>query len=208
MLLRIVLGSIVAGFPLVCVEIASRRVQIKPEFSRKSTHVLSALSVVCIAAFCSLKEIAIIAALFTILLTTTRATKLWHSLYRISRASWGEVLFPLGVCAAALISPSTRAFICAIVILGTADTAANLAGQKFGVRKLPALGPKTYVGTATFFAASIVWLVLFVPHAGALSILILAVLASIAEATAGNGFDNLAIPVVVTTAMRLMEITK
>ena len=201
---HIILGSLLAGSPLVSIEILSRCWTIKPEISRKSTHLFSALASSLLVVFCRLPEIAVIGFLFVIILVVSRRKQVWHSLYRIQRKSWGEVTFPLAVAVTALLAPSKEAFVIGMLFLGLADTAASLLGQRFGQRHLPVFGGKTWVGSLAclvccyIIGAAFAGQILSGPVAG------LAIAVTVAEAAGSRGFDNLLMPVTAMLFIRLV----
>ena len=198
------LGVIVAGLPLLIIEGLSRWRQLAPEISRKLTHVLSALAVVSLTLFCSLMQIALIAGLFFVLLAALRPKHLWVSLYRVKRRTWGELTFPLGVCVAAFFAHDSRVFICVILIIGLADTAANLIGQRYGTRKLPVFNTKSYAGSAAFITISLVIITLCFNNLSAYLVGV-ALIATIAELIAANGYDNFSVALLTTLAFRVLS---
>ncbi|HEX3082751.1 MAG TPA: hypothetical protein VHQ86_05905 [Candidatus Saccharimonadia bacterium] len=201
---QVIGAAAIAGLPLASLEILSRRYRWAPELSRKLVHAGSSLAAAALPLLYPRPLVAGVALGFAAGLAVMRRHRLWHSLYRIERRSWGELWFPLGVAAAALLSPTTAGYILAMLCLGLADTAAAVVGQRFGGRRLPGLPGKTWAGSAACLGVA---LVLGAGFAAAGIIewpraLAAAVLVAVAEAAAPRGSDNLAIPFAVIAALQ------
>jgi dolichol kinase len=198
------LGIVIAGLPLLVIELVVRKTRRASELTRKTTHTLSALAVVTLIAFCTLQQIAIIAAIFFVLLMVLRPKYVWNSLYAVERHSWGEILFPLGVLVAALLADDARTFIAVVLILGLSDTLASLVGQKLPRMKLPWVSHKTVAGSTAFLlsACAILAVVLREPDAA----IVAALAMTIAEAVSHRGIDNLTVPLVGVIVLRLLGV--
>ena len=204
-MLRFILGCIVAGLPLICVEVFSRLLKLNGELTRKSTHVLSSLAVVSLTLFCSLNQIAMIALVFFVFLLSIRHKKIWHSLYHVKRDTWGEILFPVGVLAAALIANTPHNFVTAMLLLGLSDTAASLVGQRFGKKHLTLVKHKTYTGSLACLFVSLCILIIW--SGGPLLLLaVVALTVTLAEAIASKGLDNVLIPITALAMISLLHL--
>lgn len=193
--MRFVAAIILAGLPLLLVEVVSRIRHIKPELSRKLAHVLSSVVTCFFPSFLSLKQIAIIGCIFFIALVSTRFLRIWKSLYGIDRSSLGELWFPLGVSAAALLASDSKQFICAILIMGISDSVAALVGQHYGKRLVKVPFQKSVEGSLAFLICSIIILKLVLPLLGPLNILLIAAVLTVAEFISPYGADNITVPV-------------
>ena len=205
-IVRYAAGIILAGTPLLVIEILSRRFRISPEWSRKLVHAGSCVTVCAMTLFLTMPQIAIIAGSFVILMLAGRRIRLWRALYRVERRSWGEVMLPLGVVGAALLSRSTAMFIVAMLTLGLADTAAAYVGSRWGRHRLPVISQKSWAGSgACLVVALVVGLGVnyFDPVAPLILILGAAGLATLAEALSGEGSDNVTMPLAVIAILRL-----
>jgi dolichol kinase len=154
-MIQLVLGALLAGSPLIIGEIIARRFGLKKEIARKLIHVLASLAAASLVLFLSLHQIALLGAIFTFVLLAVRRYKLVSALYEIERRSYGEMFFPAGVAVAALLAPSPKAYVIAMLIVGISDTAASIIGGKFGTAKWPHTYA-TYVGSAAFFLSALV----------------------------------------------------
>ena len=125
-------------------------------------------------------------------------------LYRVDRASLGELYFPLSVC---LLFVFTHAqallFLIPVLILTLADPAAAAIGGRYGrLRYTIVKGRKSVEGSAAFFLvafACVLYPLLILAHTGlgeaALIAALVGLLATLAEAVAWEGLDNLFIPI-------------
>lgn len=203
---HIVLGSITAGLPLVSIELLSRYRALPAELGRKSTHLFSTLSVVLLLSFCHLGEIAVIGVVFTGILLATRRMSLWQSLYKVKRRSWGEVIFPAGVTAAALLASSETAFAMSMLFLGFGDTLASLVGQHYGRRRLPIFKSKTWLGSIACLVTCYIIGAAFVGHLLSLPVISLAIIVTMAEVIGWQGLDNILIPLVTVIFIKLINL--
>jgi dolichol kinase len=204
-MMHFVLACIVAGIPLCLAEILLRSQRMPAEYSRKLVHVGSCAAVLVLLSFCSLREIAAVAGLFTVILSAGRATSFWRSLYGIERRSFGELFFPLGVGVAALAAPSIRSFAAAMLILGISDTLAALVGQRYGSpgHRLPGAGAKTLVGSAVF-CASAAAIMLACGVYGFWYVPVAALATTVVELYSPRGSDKQTIPMAVVGLARLL----
>jgi phytol kinase len=125
-------------------------------------------------------------------------------LYRVDRTSLGELYFPLSVC---LLFVFTHAhallFLIPVLILTLADPAAAAIGCRYGhLRYTLVKGRKSIEGSAAFFLvafACVLYPLLTLAHMGLSEAALLAtpvgLLATLAEAVAWEGLDNLFIPI-------------
>lgn len=105
--------------------------------------------------------------------------------------SWGEIYFPLGVAAAAIIATDQRIFIASILILALSDTAAFIAGKSFP--KSPKIvKDRTVIGSGTGFAVSM--LILTLLGFGVIQSLLTATGVFVAELISKRGMDNFTMP--------------
>ena len=194
-------GFVVAGAPLLIVEVLSRNKKLRPELGRKVSHVGSAIAVLTLPFFLTLRQIAVIALAYTLIMLFTRSIGIWKSLYAVSRSSWGEVLFPAGVLAASFFATSVDNFMCAVAIMGFADTAAALVGMKFGKKRIAGT-QKTFAGSLAFALVST--LILFTIQSASLPFALVVIgAATLDELFSPFGTDNLTIPIVVVLLLNI-----
>lgn len=202
--MKFLLATIIASLPLLLTELTHRkRRALKPETSRKISHVGSATVVLILTTFLSLGEIAVIAGGFCALMIVARLNKVWKSLYGVSRSTWGEIFFPLGVLLTALIATSTEEFICAIAVLGLSDTAAAIVGSRRGAKKIGKTN-KTFDGSLSF--ALVTALVFLITRAMPFTASVIAVfIITLVEFVSPYGLDNITIPVGVVVLINIVS---
>jgi len=188
----------VLGSLPVSVEVVKRRFVVPSEALRKTVHIGAALLVAPLPLFLSYREIAAIGFLFAAVMALSRRHGIFSAVHDTERSSYGEILYPLGIAALALLFPSPAPFVYGVLVVGLADGAAALVGMRFGRRKLPA--GKSVWGSATFLAiSSAVGLGVLLAEGRspgtALTTAMLAALGlTVAEALLAGGLDNLVLP--------------
>lgn len=185
---------------LIGVEIGFRR-GLGPETTRQIAHVVGAASVAVLPLFLRLSELVTLALFFTALLSWTRARNLLSSVHGIHRVTVGALVFPIGLLLAVVLGwghPGAIAY--AALVLGVADPAAALAGQRLKGIGWPVIGGhKTLAGTLAFALVAVAIGLFMGVGVGDVRFLAVlgaaAVLASI-EGSLGYGLDNVPVPAV------------
>jgi phytol kinase len=192
-----VVGTAAAGGVFVAVlgaaEATSRHWRVEPELTRKGAHVVSAVIVASLPLVLSFVAVAVLAVVFVPFMVLSRRAGLFPSVHGVERTTLGEVYFPLGVLAAALLFPERDPFAYGILVMGLGDAAAGLVGKRYGRRAYRIVSAsKTYMGSAAFFATVALVGLAFAPLPVAL---LLAAALTLVEAVLGGGADNLVLPV-------------
>lgn len=184
------------------VEALTRRLSVGRELSRKFVHLTSGLAAAAMPLVLTFREIAVLAVLFAVAMAASRRLRILRSVHEVERATWGEVCLPLGVAAAAVVTPDPARYACAVATIAVSDVAACLAGRRLGGPRLP-WGGKTWTGSAAFLlTALVVGLVLLPGRPGA--VLAVAALTTMVEVAASRGLDNVAVPVAAATALAVV----
>lgn len=186
-----------------------RRRTLSAELSRKLFHVGGGLTTLSFPWIFPGAWPVLLLALITILallaLKYIRALQgnLGVVLYRVERTSLGELYFPLSVCLL-FVFTATHAllFLIPVLILTLADPAAAVIGERYGrLRYTLVKGNKSVEGSATFllvaFACVLVPLLVLAHTALGQAVLIATLVglqATLVEAVAWEGLDNLFIP--------------
>lgn len=202
--MNILPGIVIAGTPLFVIEALSRYTKKSGELSRKLVHVFSSIAVANLLWFYDLNQIAEVAAVFIVVLAISRQLRVWRSLYKINRGSWGEVAFAGGVLGAALISNSKTIFLGSMLVMGIADTAAYYFGSRFGYLSHRLLGKKTTVGSLAFYVVSLT--ILAQLFGFSLAIFGVCIIATVVELLSVYGFDNLFLPLVLAAILNLVSL--
>ena len=133
-------------------------------------------------------------------------------LYGVGRFSLGEIYFPLGVALAFTLARENRAAFCgAVGVLAFADSAGAMVGSRWGRRRYALRGHvKSIEGSAAVLVTSILWTTLSLAVLGGGSWmsavaggLLIGAAATVIEAVAGHGLDNLLLPLAVVGLMKV-----
>lgn len=205
-LLAAVLAVLVGGIGAL-----ARRFAWEPEVARKASHVAVGLAALPLpwlfTSEAPVFALALAACAGLLALRTVPALRARYgcALHGIARASFGEFAFTAGVALAfALAHDHPAAYVAAILTLAFGDTAAAFVGRRFG-RHAYAVGHarKSLEGSCAFFAVAVLVCALL-PGAGSVAaVAAFALATTLAEAFAGDGLDNAAIPVAGLLALRL-----
>lgn len=189
----------------------ARRFAWEPEVARKISHVAVGLAALPLPwLFAHDKPVVVLALVACAGLLALRTVpalraRFGCALHGITRPLIGEFAFVGGVALAfALAHDRPAAYVAAVLTLAFGDTAAALIGRRFG-RHPYAVGHarKSFEGSCAFFAVAAVVCALL-PGAGSMTaVAAFALATTLAEAFAGDGFDNAAIPVAGLLALRL-----
>jgi len=187
-------------------EFATRRGWLAPEPARKSVHLIGGLGCLMFPFLVDswISVIALAVLLSSALFYGERCGKL-RSLAAVGRKSIGSLLFPIAVLFLFVVSNGkTWLYIASLLVLVLADTAAALAGTRFGKLRYETFPgqQKTVEGTAVFFLVSFISLYLsllflspFTPAAGLWVALLMALLLAGLEAVSIGGTDNIFVPI-------------
>jgi len=205
--------ALVAGLftlAIIGVGTARRFGLLSAEVARKSVHVQLGLIIAAFPwLFTALWPAWCLAGLSLVVLALMRWTpwlrgRVGGSLHDVQRVSWGDFCFPIAAAVVWTLAPGDwLRFSLPMVILAVSDAVAALIGSSYGrLRYTAAGGHKSWEGSFAFFLVT-----LLVVHVGLLlgtsvgraeSLLIatnVALLLTLVEALAWEGFDNLFIPI-------------
>ena len=205
-LVAAVLALLVGG-----IGVLARRFAWDAEAARKASHVAIGLAALPLPWLFHddtpvlVLAVAACAGLFALRSVPALKARFGYALHGIARASFGEFAFVGGVALAFVLAHGhPAAYVAAILTLAFGDTAAAFVGRSFG-RHRYGTGParKSLEGSCAFFAVAA--LVAFaVPGAlGLAAVAAFALATTLAEALAGDGLDNAAIPLAGLLALRL-----
>ena len=180
-----------------------------PEALRKIVHM--GLGVVCLSfpwIFASVTELVVLCVCVLVLLLGVRSVpvlraRLGGGLYGVKRDSVGDLLFSVSVVLLFLYAKDTPAlYVLPLLILTLSDSAAALAGTRFGRHffQIPS-GRKSWEGTFAFCGVTVLlsgltlWLLTpLVPAAVFCIALLLGIVGCMVEAVSWHGADNLLVP--------------
>ncbi len=201
-----VLALLVGGIGLL-----ARRFAWEPEAARKASHV--AVGTACLALPWLFADVAPVLALAAVAFTGLIALRAvpWLrarfgcALHGIARVSYGEFAFVGGVALAFVLAHGDKpAYVAALLALTFGDAVAALVGRRFG-RHPYVIGRarKSLEGSAAFFVVALLVCAVFPRAESVAAVAAFALATTLAEALAGDGFDNAAIPLAGLLALRL-----
>jgi phytol kinase len=184
------------------VEVLARRARfLSAELVRKLAHMSSATLAALLPFVLSFDEIALLGVLFAGLMLFSQRSGIFTAIHGVSRETYGEILFPLGIAALALLCPSPLPFAYGVLVLGLGDGLAALVGERFGRRPIPLVQTrKTLWGTGAFLAVCFALGVTLLAPTGVSPAYLIAAAAVMAVALTPielfltYGLDNLALP--------------
>jgi len=180
------------------IEIAKRQFSLSPNITRKVTHVGAALIAVASPFFLSKILIVLSCLFFATLMLVGRRSTLFSSIQDIKRNTFGEVFLPLGEALSAIVflPQGIREFQFGVLVMGISDALAGLIGERFGNHHVAILGNrKSIEGSLAFFLSTLCITFLFFP-VFSYPLILIPLLLTFVELVLGNGFDNLALPII------------
>lgn len=204
--------TIAAVFVLLLVsELWWRKRRPHDEFSRKFIHITVGTFVAFWPYILSWTQIRFLGAAFVLVVVISKYLNIFSAIHAVERPTYGEVCFAVAVGALTFITQDRLIYLIALLHMGVADGMAAIVGTVYGKKNsYRILGhTKSLAGSATFLGCSLVLLTAYAtvqPHAlPAIVIVGLAFLSTGLENVAVFGFDNLVVPVVLTTALSIIR---
>lgn len=200
--LSCVLGVILVGLTYI---LKSKHI-VGNETARKMVHFAHALTVAGWPVFVGYWFVIIAEILFLAVVLAAHEYKLFHSLRKINRKTWGEFFFPLGVIVLAVIAPATWVFAFALILLGLADGTAAIIGKRATKYHYSMFGhKKTLAGSASFYLVALLVSVIAVcavsgqllPSQVWAAIVTIPLLTTFIENVSPYGSDNFTVPLAV-----------
>ncbi len=179
---------------------------IQNETARKLIHFAHALTVAGWPVFIGYWFVILAEILFLAVVLAAQEYKLFHSLRKIDRKTWGEFFFPIGVITLALIAPSTWVFASSLILLGLADGTAAIIGKRAKKYNYKLFGhKKSLAGTVSFYlVAQLVIIVTIAAVSDQLlpsqvwaAIVTIPLLTTFVENVSPYGSDNFTVPLAV-----------
>jgi phytol kinase len=209
-MIAVILGLLIIIASALLAEYLGRKKIIGKETSRKIPHLVISLVLASATLFIDLDVIVILILLNALAILVIYRFDLFPSARAVDRLSWGELFFPFGLVAAAIISPTKWMFIAAVLVLGVADALAALVGIRYGKHKFKIFGnTKSLEGSTAFLVSAliIISLITFVAPAdlahNGWAVMGISLVATALEAIAPWGTDNLFIPIAVVLMLRV-----
>ena len=196
--MKIALFIILSTILLASVEVLKRKSIISNDLSRRLAHVGAGAINITAPLFVSNIAIVMVNIVFTGLLLATRNTGYFSSIQTTSRKTYGDVYFPLGIIAAAVLflPDNVAAFQYGVAIMGFSDALAGFVGERWGRKTISILNnSKTLTGSIVFYITSVAITFVFAPQLLPV-VLVLPLVLTAVEFVLVYGLDNLVLPVV------------
>jgi len=192
---------------LLLSEYLSRAKGVHSELTRKLVHIAVGMFVAFWPFFLSWRQIQLLSLAFLVIVLISVKLDIFRSIHAVKRNAVGEVMFAMVIGLLAFISTSPWVFMAAMLHLSLADGMAAIVGLLWGEgNSYKVFGHvKSLAGSLAFFFTSLCIVLVYAmfsgePYSGT-TIIILPVMATIAENLAVNGTDNLVIPLLVALVL-------
>ena len=196
--MKIVLFIILSFLLLSTVEVLKRKLFISNNFSRRLAHIGAGAINITAPLFVSPVAIITVNVLFAGLLLVGRNTNYFSSVQTANRKTYGDVYFPLGIIAAAvvLLPNNVLAFQYGVAIMGISDALAGFVGEHWGRKTISIFNTqKTILGAIVFYFSSLVITLILAPQLLPI-VFIIPFILTMVEFTLVFGLDNLILPIV------------
>ena len=186
-------------------EMLRRKRAVEGETTRRLVHVVGSLLAIPLPVLLGRPLGITVAVAFAAVQAWSRHRRLLMSVHGVDRATYGEIAFPLGIALVAVLADTFAQYAFGVLVLGLADPAAGIVGQRLG-RPMPRWpAAKSLAGSAAFLAVTVLLAAVFARSAIDVPVRPLALLASglvvtAVESVIGLGLDNLAVPSVAAGA--------
>lgn len=207
------LDTLVIFLLLVLSEVLWRNAKIKGEFARKFVHILAGSFIAFLPFWTSYGWVALLALGFIAANLLNRYTRLFHAIHAITRRSWGDLLFGVGILGAAMLRPNKWLFAGAILQVALADGMAATVGTRYGKQGYKLFDhKKSLIGTATFYLFSLTIIVAITVPPGVLAgnrlavLIIVPFVMTILENVSSYGTDNLTLPLGFLLLLRVLNL--
>lgn len=174
-------------------EFVKRKFKTNSEYTRKFAHVFGGLAVIVFSGYINRFEYLLLTIFFLLFFIVSHKKKLLYSFSAITRESYGEITYLLGLTILGIIFfDQKNIFIPSLLILIFPDAIAGLIGYQIRKER------KTLAGSFIYFVVALVILINFFPLS---SSLIMSIILSFTEFISPLGLDNLTVPLVFSLLM-------
>jgi phytol kinase len=186
-------------------EVLKRKQILSGNWTRRIIHLGAALIACTFPSYLTLSQIVILCIVLFVAMIFSKRVSLLSHIHTVSRKTWGELFYPIGVMVPALLFLPllSQYFIVTVLILGISDLLANIVGTYAGKYSFIIFScRKTIEGGVAFFVSAFVLLIIFeIPIFVGLGI---AFAATLVELFSPYGSDNLTVPIVVSILLTLL----
>ena len=199
-------AAVVVLLILIFAEFLSRR-GVHSELTRKIVHMLVGTFVAFWPFFLSWHQIQLMSAAFLATVLISLKLSIFGSIHGVNRHTMGEVLFAIVIGVLAFIVSNKYIFAVAMLHLSLADGFAAIFGLAYGEGSTYKImgRTKSLVGSLAFFFTSLlimIWYAAFSHNTyGAVTLIWLPLLSTVAENVSGEGTDNMVVPLLVALVL-------
>lgn len=183
---------------LLIIEFITRKNNYPKELTRRLAHLLSGLFGILMGFVLDSWVFITFAVVFFGIISTSYSIKFLTSIHGVKRKTYGEILLPLGILSAFLISGPTDSFLVAVLILSVSDPLAGI------ISDLKLFDKGRWTGSAFFFLSAFLILVFFYKGQQLVMLLALAFVVTIVERFSTYGTDNLSIPLSASLLLKVL----
>lgn len=200
---------------LIISEYLWRKQHVRGEVGRKLVHVTVGMYVAFWPYFMTWQEIRVMCLAFFVVVLISQKLNTFRAIHEVNRRTHGELLFPVGILIASLLTTNALIFTAAVLHLALADGFAAILGTLYGQRRHYRVFSykKSVVGTLTFLVISFLlvgYVVLMQGSSYAIAniwILIwLPLIAAFMENVGVLGLDNVLVPLVVVAGLNTLTL--
>jgi phytol kinase len=191
----------------ISLEIVKRKKLLLVDSTRRIAHVFSALIAFTFPYYLKIEYIVFLCILFLLKLTISKHKKILGSIHGVVRKTWGELFFPIGVGIVAILTLPlyVELYQISILLLGLADTAANIIGTYYPYHSLLIFrNKKTYSGSLAFAIVAVIIFIAF--GINPVVAVVFGAVLSVIEVLSPYGTDNLTVPLFTAVLLKVFLI--
>ncbi len=189
--------SILFLFILLLLECLTRKNNYNKETTRKIAHILSGLFGAIIGVVLEQAVFITIALIFLLIISVSYGLKFFSSIHDVKRKTYGEILLPLGILLAYMISNGSMVnYITSVLILTVSDPLSGIIGRMSK--------RKSYYGSVSFFVSALIILLIIFNFQKLILLIFIALTITIVENISSYGTDNATIPLTTSILLKLL----
>ena len=198
-MVNIIIYTFIYCFSFFTLEVLKRKNILSVNSTRRLIHIGAAIIAYTFPNYLSLEQALIMCFIVLLMMVFSRYKSVLSHIHKVSRKTWGEIFYPLGMMIATFVflPNSVGNFRIIILILGISDLLANIIGTNWGVHSFIVFNcKKSLEGLIAFFLSAFVILIIF--QVSPITAIFISLISSTAEFFSPYGSDNLTVPVIVS----------
>ena len=203
-MVKILIYTFIYCFSFFSLEVLKRKKILSSDMTRRIIHIGAAIIAYTFPLYLNLSQVLIMCFIILAMMVFSKHTSLLSHIHKVSRRTWGEIFYPLGMMVAAIsfLPNNIDYFRIVILVLGISDLCANIIGTYWGSRSFDIFKcKKTIEGATAFFVSSLIILLIF--HINPFIAIFISLIASTTEFFSPYGSDNLTVPIIVSVLLIL-----